>query len=507
MNQPIQESFDLKPKLHNDMLLDPKTGDLYVESINRTMWSPKYNIGLHFKPMNERDELMKHINPRPVFKVSEVDRGFELFTTSHIESFCKIKRDKVNYYLFQGVDNTFVVKNSTNWMPHPFTFMSDSRKFRILAESSHMYQIIELGYIVGCMFDLNFKDKSHTMLVKNFTLKALNEVRNNDYKTPPLIQVISSQLGRSKSTAHEDAWKELYDHHEKEIQDAIRSGKDISTLKHITFDLDYFKHSGMTFRKDRAVRTVNENSINRKILETRTDFYMSDPFMKEEDRAALKTNSENYRAKLNFIYRTTPQKATSRHSSSRQTSKSRGLKSGRPTGKLASLSVGATDTENSIEKSESKNSVPSSPKRLLEAGLGFFRRYKSIEAEYALRDKRQTTSSFAQNKQQTLQDASKSSKSFIKATSDQADAGDQIQNQPVCIIRVSQNMYKNVQAKVKHGILRGQKQPKPSLYDHAVISYLQADDNDDKDRFYMKRRVLRRPDSQDKSLRPKSFRF
>ncbi len=505
--QPIQESFDMKPKQLSDVLLDPKTGDLYVKSVNRSMWNPKYNIGLHFKPMNERDELMKRINPRPVFKVSEVDRGFELFTTSHIESFCKIKRDKVSYYLFQGVDNTFVVKNSTNWMPHPFTFMSESRKFRILAESNHMYQIIELGFIVGCMFDLNFKDKNHTQLVKNFTLKALNEVRNNNYKTPPLIQVISSQLGRSNSTAHDDAWKELYDLHEKELQDAIRSGKDISTLKHITFDLDYFKHSGMTFRKDRAVRTVNENSINRKILETKTHFYMSDPFMSEEDRAALKTNSENYRAKLNFIYRTTPQKTTSRNSSSKQTARTRDRKSGFTTGKLASLSVGATDTENSVEKADCKLSVPNSPKRLLESGLGSYRRYKSIEAEYVQRDKKQTTTSFVQTKNQPMQDPSKSSKSFLKATCEPQEEAVPLHNQPVCIIRISQNPYKNVQAKVKHGLLRGPKQRQPSLYGQAAISYMQTEDNDDKDRFYMKRRLLRRPDSQDRSLRPKSFRF
>ena len=497
----------MKPKQHNEMLLDPKTGDLYVKSINRKMWNPKYNIGLHFKPMNERDELMKRINPRPVFKVNEVDRGFDLYTTSHIESFCNIKRDKVNYYLFQGVKNTFVVKNSTNWEPHPFTFMSNSRKFRILAESNHMYQVIELGFIVGCMFDLNFRDNSHGLLVKNFTLKALNEVRNNNYKTPPLIEVLSSQLGRSNSTAHDEAWKELYEQHEKEIQEAIRSGKDISKLKHLTFDLDYFKHSGMTFRRDRAVRTVNENSINRKILETKMQFNMSDPFMKEEDRDALKMNSENYRAKLNFIYRTTPQKSASRNSSSRQTAKSRGFKSGRGTGKLASLSVGATETENSIEKTEYKKSVPSSPKRLLESGLGSYRQFKSIEAEYALRDQKLTGTSFSPAKRQNLQDNSKSSKSFLRTTNEQADTGGQIQKQPVCLIRISQNMYKHIQAKVKNGILREHKRPKASLYDHAVISYQSTEDNDDKDRFYMRRAVLKRPDSHDRSYQPKSFRF
>ena len=70
---------------------------------------------------------------RPRFRVSEVDKGYDLFVSNRGESICQIERNKVNHFIFDNVERSFVVCNGTNWCVHPFLSLNEERRFRVLA--------------------------------------------------------------------------------------------------------------------------------------------------------------------------------------------------------------------------------------------------------------------------------------------------------------------------------------------------------------------------------------
>ena len=70
-----------------------------------------------------------------------------------------LTHDKVNHLLFKDVDKSFIVSNGSHWIPHPFLHINESRQFRVLAEND-TYQIVEQGFIVGCIFDLLTKNNN-----------------------------------------------------------------------------------------------------------------------------------------------------------------------------------------------------------------------------------------------------------------------------------------------------------------------------------------------------------
>ena len=420
-----------------------------------------------------------------------------------------------------------MVKNMTNWIPHPFYFMNTERQFRVLAESNHMYQVIELGFIVGCMYELNLKDISHIEIIKNFTLRATNEVRNNNYTTRSLLEVLSLQK-RKKAILQDDAWKELYEVHNKQIQEAIKKGEDISSLKRMTFDLDIFKHSGMTFRKEQTIKTVNENSINRQTSDNNVEVNLGYAFIQDADKEVIQRNSTVYKSKIKSIYRSIFPKSRSQ---SRDASGSRkNIKLHQKMEQIEnSVNVRDIVTDNDTTKTvlqertselptiklndRSPKSPQSAQKVTMGPPIGPRRRYKTIDKEYALRGRQfQVSYSPVQKRVQVLD---QSSDSLIMKKPSYLDLSTKL-NAPeiVCLIKLKQNNYSNVPSKVRTGMIRpaanmAQRSNLSDVYGgSARISFIETDNkNDNGLNFYMKKTKLRRTTEEESKMRSKSFRF
>lgn len=263
---------------------------------------------MHYKPANEQDEKARRIIARPKFKVNEIDRGFDLYTSNHTEHICTVLRvgrpqqDKVGHFLFKDVEKSFIVSVGSHWVPHPFLHMNEGRQFRVLAESS-TYQIVELGYIVGCLFDLSTKNASHLAMVKNFVLRMATEVRCNNYTTKPLAPKLEKEE-RKVMLAQDEIGFAIYEEYTRRLEHQIKSGADLTAVEaELSKPIDVYKHSGLAIRKDRLAKTAAQNSINRHPTVREYGAQPQDTaFLKTLDRQAIKRHSRAYKDKVMAAY-------------------------------------------------------------------------------------------------------------------------------------------------------------------------------------------------------------
>lgn len=68
-----------------------------------------------------------------------------------------VKNEHLNHFAFQGLERSkFVACTDSKWDVHSFSFTSEHKSFRVLAESDRGAVIIEFGtYILGCLFDID----------------------------------------------------------------------------------------------------------------------------------------------------------------------------------------------------------------------------------------------------------------------------------------------------------------------------------------------------------------
>lgn len=83
------------------------------------------------------------------------------------------------HWLFQSMDNEFIVPLKNSWDIHPFSFVNESKSFVLLAECSRGTLIIELKSIIGVLFATNPKYPQTMMPVKNFILMALKTIKGS----------------------------------------------------------------------------------------------------------------------------------------------------------------------------------------------------------------------------------------------------------------------------------------------------------------------------------------
>lgn len=263
---------------------------------------------MHYKPANESDEKAKRLIARPKFKVNEIDRGFDLYTSNHTEQVCTIQRvdsndqDKVGHYLFKNVEKSFIVSIGSHWVPHPFLHMNENRQFKVLAEST-TYQIVELGFIIGCLFDLSTKNPNHLNMLKNFMLKMAVEVRCKNYTTKPLAPKLEKEE-RKVMLAQDEIGFAIYEEYTRRLEHQVKSGADLSTLEaELGKPIDVYKHSGLAIRKDRMAKTSAQNSINRYPTVREYGGMPHDAaFLKTQDKQSIKRQSLVYREKVREAY-------------------------------------------------------------------------------------------------------------------------------------------------------------------------------------------------------------
>lgn len=297
----IENFQHLKPKNLGDMLLDPKTGDLYAHNARHATWEPRFNVGFHFQSLNSRDEVAKRIISRPRFRVTEVDKGYDSYKSSGFETRCFIERSSVNHYLFQNIENHFLVANPSGWKTHPFLLMAEDKKIKILAESEAAYQIFEIGYAVGILFDMNQKDKTHSQIISNFTREMIEITRSLNYKTQSLLDMIYNK-NKNNQTIRDETWKAHYDLYVQRLKSEVEKSTDLSNIKSFNTDFDNEKHSGMAYRKDKMMKTTAQNSIRKVPIEKEQIIPSLDPFARETDRRVKRENSRIFKKKIREIY-------------------------------------------------------------------------------------------------------------------------------------------------------------------------------------------------------------
>lgn len=241
--------------------------------------------------------MAQKIVARPKFQVDEVHRSYEIYKSTRMDSICHIKREFVNYYLFAGVENPILVTNNSTWIPHPFVALSENRRFKILAESEDKYQIVELGNILGLMFEFNTENHNHRWLVRNYVRRMIDKLRSSGYRPKRLMDMMQNDRKQFESVQDETI-KTMYEEYVQRLKAEISKSKDLEGISKIPHELDVFKHSGMACRKHTLLRTVNQNSINK--AEEYAKHEMSgfhDPFLGDTERENRRWNNKQFREK------------------------------------------------------------------------------------------------------------------------------------------------------------------------------------------------------------------
>lgn len=283
------------------MLLCHRTGDLYIYMPNRKAWEPRYNVGMHYRPANDLDEMARRVIARPKFKVKEIDRSFDMIKSNRNEKYCNIERDKVGHYLFNKVKSTFLVCTSSKWRPHPYLSLSAKRKFTILADAE-TYEIIELDHIIGCLFEIDIKNSDHVQIVKNFTLQMAKKVRCQNYITPSLASCVkfSDQEGQS---AQDEIGLAIYEEYTRRLESQLARGCDLNEIDaEMARPIDVYKHSGMAIRKDRLTETAACNSIRKHTSSREYGKANDSAFMKTDDKKAFRQRAKIYKGDLKDAY-------------------------------------------------------------------------------------------------------------------------------------------------------------------------------------------------------------
>lgn len=284
-----------------EMLLCPRTGDLYDFAPGRSKWEPRFNSGMHFKAANEKDEKASRIISRPKFQVKEVEQSYELFISNRNESVCAITRDKVNHYLFKKVNSSFIVSTDCSWKPHPYVSLNHKRKLTILAEAE-TYKIIELKFIVGCLFEANHKNKDHMNMIKNFTLKMATEVRCNNYTTIPLAACVRDE-NKGIQVRQDDIGLTIYDEYTRRLENQISRGCNLHDVNaELSRPIDVYKHSGMAFRKETLTQAAACNSIRKQPTAKRYGIANDIAFMNTADRTVFRRRARQFKGEVHAAY-------------------------------------------------------------------------------------------------------------------------------------------------------------------------------------------------------------
>ena len=92
----------------------------------------------------------------------------------------------------------FVACTDSKWDVHSFSFTSEHKSFRVLAESDRGAVIIEFGtYILGCLFDIDKKYVETLVPLKNFIKTTTSKIYEG-IKIAAVHQPIAKHIEQSK---------------------------------------------------------------------------------------------------------------------------------------------------------------------------------------------------------------------------------------------------------------------------------------------------------------------
>ena len=94
---------------------------------------------------------------RPKFISKPVEKDYDIIQGVSNEFMVYFKKIYSQHYLFKDIPSEFLVWNPTTWQIHPITFLNPHKQFTILAEGEKSPQIVEVGNIVGCLFNVSKK--------------------------------------------------------------------------------------------------------------------------------------------------------------------------------------------------------------------------------------------------------------------------------------------------------------------------------------------------------------
>lgn len=266
---------------------------------------------LHFRPANQGDEIARRMITRPKFRVTEVDRSVDLNTLQYHQQICSIVRvggcitqDKVGHFLFSGVDKNFVVRKSNYWEPHPFVYLNEDRMFKVLAESD-TFQIFELGFLIGCIFEVSPKHETHCRMVRNFILKMATEVRCHNYATKPLAPKLGNKVLKTNRVAEKESFV-LYEEFTRRIQEQLASGADLIQMDaELNRPIEVVKHSGFVIRKDKVTGMASRNAITKASTAGKTmapNTSRDIVFLRTSERQSIKRHSQQYKEDIMDAY-------------------------------------------------------------------------------------------------------------------------------------------------------------------------------------------------------------
>lgn len=175
-------NFDRTVYFTNDELIQGKyfieksTGDIYTYHSDTKQWHPKANAGIHNnKAAQEFQKLGKYVLKAPIYRPF---KNLEIYTSKSNERVVYVKSTHINHYAFEKLEKSkFVATSSSKWDVHSFTFPSEERAFKVLAESDRGPVVIEYGsYALATYFDISQSYLSSVQILRNFIKTTIEKI-------------------------------------------------------------------------------------------------------------------------------------------------------------------------------------------------------------------------------------------------------------------------------------------------------------------------------------------
>ncbi|CAD8132817.1 unnamed protein product [Paramecium octaurelia] len=300
----LSKSLDQMTK--HEYFLDSITGDLYgiyfdkIESAN--CWIPIANCGIHSRrAVEEFNTVGKYMLQAPVYKPQKIKEIYGLYTSTQDEEICMIKKNFVQNYLFKDVMQEFLVHSKHAWDIHPFNVLNPKKTFVVLADSSKGPQVITVNEnIVGLQFDINPKYPETQLILRNFIIHYLIQIRSCT-NVPLSIQQANNDLRKNKLDL-ENMTKQQAESQQKGERTAFN------------FEvLTKFKHVGFTGKKAKKLEIVMNNAINdqgqlQEAMKTMRQKQSPRTKQSTEETDLEKSKFAKFSTKLNHEHRDTTEK-------------------------------------------------------------------------------------------------------------------------------------------------------------------------------------------------------
>lgn len=188
-----------------------------------------------------------------------VELDYEICAGASNEFLVYFKKIYSQHYLFKKIPSEFLVWNPTAWQIHPISFLNPHKQFRILADGVKSPQIIEVGNIVGCLFNISKRYSETLAILENYIGYIVDYIKKTGY----LAKRINSEAMGVKEIIflQDESRARVFDQYSKQLKQKIKENKTLDFLNDFIAEPDKFKHSGLACRANEGSKFIENNAI------------------------------------------------------------------------------------------------------------------------------------------------------------------------------------------------------------------------------------------------------